>query len=357
MPIAPLPSSSPFPPPEPGGAASPLGSPAAIPENGWLAPGVPGGRVLPCDLSKIDEDQLLRGGRAALYPIGDGPGDFDPQAEPVVLVHGLNGDPVDLQAVADRLRGTGKQLYVLCYDDEGRRTSLNGLDLSTELRGLVRCIGRGRPLSIVAHSMGGIVSRQALNDLTAAGGIDAFDRVRLVAVDTPWHGFDGPSDRGIESFLMTMARPFMPDGLEDMRAASALFAGDPGNRNQALRQGLWNVDLPDRVTVDLAFARSGDQARDYTEGGLAELSGQLVTYMNGGRPVGGSLQMVNYWRALVGSTGYAPLMSELRGLKRAGALNEASARAALERVFPRFAGNHAAVLRDRSLLDFVCSRI
>ncbi len=364
------------------------------PQNGWPCPGAPNGRVLPLDLTKIEEDELLRPrGKAALYALGDGPGSFRADREPLILIHGIRGDPKDMQAIVDRRRLQGVvekfkgndryQLYVLAYDDFGRRTSLNGKDLAEELRTLessylegagdrarARATGRAgdgaeRPdVTIVGHSLGGIVGRRALNDLSAGreGGIDRFGNVKFMAIDTPWHGYGGPSDRGVEGFFMGVASVFMPNGLEDMRAESNMFRGDPDAKDDAARAGLLNVVLPENVSVDLVFAEEGDQVHDYTEGKLAPLADNLVDYYTHETPIRGDRQLVNFWRALISADRYFAFQDEMRGLAGEGRLDAAAVRAGLARHFPRFSGDHTGIIHERgqglrSFLDYLDERL
>src|SRR5439155_4100839 len=129
------------------------------------------------------------GGRATIWGLGDGPGDYHPEREQVLLVHGLQGAPSDLQPVCDRLRGGPFQLHVVAYNSYRERTSINGDELADELATL-RPMNGGR-LTIVAHSMGGIVARQAVNHLVAGArpALRWYRRLRLLAIDTPWHGY------------------------------------------------------------------------------------------------------------------------------------------------------------------------
>jgi pimeloyl-ACP methyl ester carboxylesterase len=328
-------------------AAPPSADPA---RTGWPCPRAPNGRVLPLDLSRLDENALLRaGGKAALYAVGTGPGDFHPEREPLILVHGIDGDPKNLAEVANRFAADGRhQVYVLCYDDRGRRTGLNGGDLAEEMRALEqRVLGPGRPATIVAHSMGGIVAREALNQLAAGPGRGAekFSRLHLVAVDTPWHGYDGPSDRGLDAVLIGLARPFLPDGLEDMRARSTLF------------ERLYATELPDNVGVTLVFADHGAEIEDYTEGHLAPLAKALVGLYCRDEPVRGDPQLMNFWHALLSSDRYASFSSEMRDRADAGRLDEAAVRAALARFFPRFPGDHTGVLSGRPFLDWLAAAV
>jgi hypothetical protein len=308
----------------------------------WPSPGAPNGRLFGFDLRGLDERSLLHdGGRAAIYALAADPQSYHPEREPIIFIHGLEGAPADLQPVVDRWRGSPRfQLHIVAYADYRRRTSLNGDDLADELRALAAHLGAGRDLTIVAHSMGGIVTRQALNKLEPSG-LERFRRVRLIAVDTPWHGYPGPGD----GVLMDFARLFLPAGMQDMRAASPMFAA------------LYAPELPDNVEVQLVFAEAGDEVLDYTEGVLAQLADQLVGLYTNDQPVTGDLRLVNFWKALISATVYEPFEEGLRQLADAGRLDSAAVQAALLRDYPRFPGDHLGVLGEhpgqRSLLDFL----
>jgi hypothetical protein len=349
-------------PPDGGGAFAPdAGPPPAgpYPHNGWLSPEAPNGRVLGYDLSQVDEDALLHAdGTAALYAVGGGPDGWHSDREPLVLVHGIQGVPADLQSMVDRFWSGRYQLYVLCYNDYNRRTSLNGLDLAAEMRALEpRLTGNGRRVTFAAHSLGGIVVRQALNELSLGdtGGIELFGRIRLYGLDNPWHGYDGPADGP----LMDIARPFMPDGLEDMRALSGMFQGDPTSGDPALRAGLLNVPLPSTVDIVPVFAQAGDLVLDYTEGVVAELPWKMAALYAQGTPVDGEPKLVNFWKAIRSARAYAALDADLRAL--GASVDAAAVREALLRHYPRFPGDHTGVLAEhpgeRSLLDFLAEEL
>jgi pimeloyl-ACP methyl ester carboxylesterase len=121
---------------------------------------------------------------------------------PVLLVHGLNGAPRDLADVADRLDQAGRQVLLVLYRDRERTTSESGTALADAMVRLrEEHYPEGTPLDIVAHSMGGIVARAALNtlqdpDWRGGGGRHraptpraGFGPIRLRAIDTPWDGF------------------------------------------------------------------------------------------------------------------------------------------------------------------------
>lgn len=195
--------------------------------------------IISSDLSQLDEDKYLGKGKAArLLAIES----YDKDKEPLILVHGIRGNPVDLQKVVDRFKDSNFQLMVLAYADFKKRTSVNGTMFAEELRRL-----DAPKLTIVAHSMGGLVSRKALADLSESG--DNKD-VTFFSVDTPWHGFDGPSD---DNFRYRIAELFIPAGLEDMRSRSDFFKDINSSR------------LSTSIKVHLSFAEEGTEAFGPTE--------------------------------------------------------------------------------------------
>ena len=332
--------------------------------TGWAVTGAPNSRILPFDVGQLDEDKLLRSGRkAALYALASGPDGYHRERPPLVLVHGIQGHPRDLQAVIDRLKATRYQLYVFAYDDWKTRTSLSGNQLADELRNLTGYLGKGRDLAIVAHSMGGIVTRQALNQLSygARRGLERFRSAHVIAIDTPWHGYGGPGDRGIEGAFMAVARPFMPDALEDMRARSAMFQGDPKSKDPVARVGLLQVVPPSNLTIDLAFAQEGKDIHDYTEAELVPYAQLLAGYFLRESKIGPDPMVINFHRALVQSSAWFPFQDAMRAQADRGSLEAAAVRAGLERFFPRFPGDHTGVLREQSrkptFLDWMMGKL
>jgi hypothetical protein len=325
----------------------------------------PNGPVLGRDLSKIDEDNLLLpGDRAALRAVGDSPDDFHPDREPLILIHGIEGDPKDVQTVATRLVNAPFQQYVVCYDDFHRRTSENGFDLAQEIRRLSRTLGPKRDFTFVAHSMGGIVVRGALNELAFGPdrGIEKLGRVRFIAVDTPWHGYPGPSDTGVQGAFMDIARVFLPAGLDDMRARSAMFQGDPGASDPAERRGLLDPILPDNVEIELDFAKEGNVVLNYSKGKLRDLAPKVADWYVHETPVTGDPMLVNEWKALLSGNQYYAFQDEMRAIADPqGRLDGPTVEVGLERHFPLFPGDHVGILQEHpgehSLLDHLTEEL
>lgn len=309
----------------------------------WHVPVAPNGLVLGYDLSQIHETQMFRsdhhhhGPHFALYPL-DSEGEFYTEKEPLLLVHGLEGGPKDFQAVVNRLRGSAEyQLYVAAYPDFQTRTSVNGNDFAAELRRLIAAVGTGRDMTIVAHSMGGIVTRQALNDLVADGHMGEFGRIRVFAVDTPWHGYPGPED----GLMMSFARPFLPAGLRDMRAASPMF------------HHLYSVELPETVSLHLVFADRRSEVMDYTDPPVSELVDKLADYYSYDTQIIGEPMVINFWKALLSSDAYAGCQEEMRRNADAGMLDAAQVDTILRRWYPKFLGDHIGVLHEHDEGGFI----
>lgn len=309
----------------------------------------PHGRVVQAPLRACDELLLLRpGGEPALYAVAASDGSYREERKAALLIHGLDGHPADFSELAARLAGADYQVYVLFFDDMGRRARDNGEGLASEIGALSQRLGPGRDLTVIAHSAGGLVARHALNLLSHSGELGRFAEVHFYAIDTPWHGYFGPSDRTLLGKLrMAIARPFLPDGLEDLRAESELFIGDSRSRHAVLRLGLLRYPLAANVRTHLYFAQEGDEVHDYTEGVLAQLSERLAAYYKSNTPLRGDPRLRNFWHALIGTHGYFAFQEELRGLADAGRLDPEAVRRALLRYFPKLSGDHSGVLSAR----------
>lgn len=309
-------------------------------------PAAPHGRHVQEPLRACDELLLLRpGGEPTLYAVAAPDGSYREDRKAALLIHGLDGHPSDFGELTARLARADYQVYVLFFDDMGRRARDNGEGLAREIGTLAQRLGPGRELTLIAHSAGGLVARHALNLLSYSGELGRLGTVHFYAIDTPWHGYFGPSDRTMLGKLrMAIARPFLPDGIEDLRADSELFIGDPLSSHSVLRLGLLRYPLAANVRTHLYFAQEGDEVHDYTEGVLAQLSERLTAYYKSNTPLRGDPRLRNFWHALIGAHGYFAFQDELRGLADAGRLDPEAVRRALLRYFPRLSGNHSGVL-------------
>lgn len=87
----------------------------------------PHGQLIREPLTACDEMQLLRPGREpSLYAVAAPDGSYRAGRRAALLVHGLDGHPADLSELAERLSQANYQVYVLFFDDMGRRVRDNG---------------------------------------------------------------------------------------------------------------------------------------------------------------------------------------------------------------------------------------
>ncbi|MEL6548232.1 MAG: alpha/beta fold hydrolase, partial [Myxococcota bacterium] len=110
------------------------------------------------EVLSTDSDSLIAGQDGVLVPLAGG----DPNRAPVVLVHGLNGSPRELGDIAARFLSRGRPVHVFVYESQSQAIGRSAELLASELQGLRERVGAQR-IDIVAHSMGGLVARAALN--------------------------------------------------------------------------------------------------------------------------------------------------------------------------------------------------
>jgi pimeloyl-ACP methyl ester carboxylesterase len=109
---------------------------------------------------------------------------YDPARVPVVFVHGINGTAGDLKAVIDRIDRSRFQAWVFQYPS-GLRLHSVGNALVQVLDNLQAHYGFDR-YALVAHSMGGLISRVAVNKIALRG--DPQPIALFVTISTPWEG-------------------------------------------------------------------------------------------------------------------------------------------------------------------------
>jgi pimeloyl-ACP methyl ester carboxylesterase len=109
---------------------------------------------------------------------------YDPAKVPVLFVHGSGGNPQEFRAIIDRLDRRKFQPWVYQYPS-GLRIDVPSHEL---VQALTELYGKHKfsRLFIVAHSMGGLVSRAAINEM--AGRLPTHPLKLFIAISTPWDG-------------------------------------------------------------------------------------------------------------------------------------------------------------------------
>jgi Putative serine esterase (DUF676) len=133
---------------------------------------------------------------------------YDPARTPVLFVHGADATPRDFAYLIAHLDRTRFQPWVLYYPSglELDQTAASAARWFTALR--VRY--EFKHLAVVAHSMGGLVSRAMLNRFVAGGAGD--ELTVFITLSTPWGGF-ASAELGMQEspVVMPMWRSMAPN--------------------------------------------------------------------------------------------------------------------------------------------------
>lgn len=109
---------------------------------------------------------------------------YDPGRVPVLFVHGINGTPADFRYLVSKLDRNRFQAWVYYYP--------SGLHLDVVADHLERCVTEVEKqygihrFAVVAHSMGGLVSRGFVQRHYA--NAHRSEIPLFVSISTPWHG-------------------------------------------------------------------------------------------------------------------------------------------------------------------------
>lgn len=153
---------------------------------------------------------LLQAPAAQAHPRGD-------TRDPVVLVHGYGGSATNFAAVRASLIASGyatEDIHAFTYDtNQTLRTSAAELDAFVDG---VRASSRSRTVSVVNHSLGGLVTRWYLQKL---GGAREVSHVASLA----------GANHGTESANPCTSVPEFPAACVDMRPGSELLRALSGD--------------------------------------------------------------------------------------------------------------------------------
>lgn len=312
-------------------------------------------------LDETSEKNLisLRNGRGLVVPYRQ----LNPAAEPWVLVHGIHDAPGTLRGLADKiLETTNRQVYLFFYDDAGRYLDRTGNDLAHALVEIAQ--STSHPVRIIAHSMGGVVARAAMNSIVepnwmptqshvdsaplrgteetlatrlAKPMVDIFRRLDLIAIDTPWHGF---TDVNVE-VRNKMEREM---SYVDIVASSTLL------------RTLTQVDLPPHFSINQIEA--DNEAAGKTQDkvvSLGEIDDEawevLKQYFAGDdAALAQHRRLENQIRALEDEADGPALIAALKQEAREGRLDRAKYLELTAHAVPRLSGCHLSILDHPALL-------
>lgn len=119
---------------------------------------------------------------------------YDPTRIPVVFVHGIGGSPRDFATILKGLDRSKYQAWFFRYPS-GFRLGKAGGTLSTMLDLTMQRTGTQK-IHVVAHSMGGLVAREAILDLSAKR--NGAPVGKFISISTPWGGHQA-AEKGVRS--------------------------------------------------------------------------------------------------------------------------------------------------------------
>ncbi len=283
-------------------------------------------------LNEATEQAVLRAGGPRLVAYRQ----FDPERRPVVLVHGINGSGSSLTALADKLTDAGRQVFVYQYQDFDSM-KVSAAHLARELRHIwTTSRFREEQLELVAHSVGGIVGRLALNQLENEGSSRAgFPGARLHMFDTTldggWHEPSWLPGRGV---IEPIVRLLGFGAFLDLSGSSAMF------------EGLYATELPGVSIANIV-------ARDPTgrEGNTRNLhslqpadQAAIAAYLDRGE-LPEQLRIRNFARGLAQDVQAAKLRERLR-LELVSREPAEAMRIAYDAVVPQVWRQHDALIAD-----------
>lgn len=204
-------------------------------------------------------------------------------SQPLALsIHGINGDPDDVQPFIDDAAANGQTAMTFCYDDQYRRLTQSSKELASQLGRWIEQ-NPGRPIEISAHSMGSRVVLSALERLNAQGKLTMPVDLRMVA--PPLGGY------GSANFA-SLAPRFIGE-----RIAGVQPGKDMGTWTGFQRE-LEHVRLPENVNVTVFTAGRDDVVDSSTErfGRIVDNLGARVVHLPDADHVSSVEQAARYLR-------------------------------------------------------------
>ncbi len=176
--------------------------------------------------------------------------EYDPKRVPVIFVHGIGDGPRRWQAAIDSLDSTRFQPWVLYYPSGLRLETISNF-FAGAVHELRRRYGFQR-FDVVAHSMGGLVTRSFVQRLAAHYPEDLPALRLVITVNSPQGGMPSAAS-GVEY------SPIVIPSWQDVASGSEFLAN--------LDKRGW----PEQVPLHLVFSYDGDENGD----GTVALASQL----------------------------------------------------------------------------------
>lgn len=105
----------------------------------------------------------------------------------IVFVHGIGGDPGNQARLVQAAQARGMRTHVMLYETWRSGAAQNAAGFAAELRALAAA--GDDDLTLVAHSLGAITAKGALDQLRRPDGhLEGFARVSFIALGAPWAG-------------------------------------------------------------------------------------------------------------------------------------------------------------------------
>jgi pimeloyl-ACP methyl ester carboxylesterase len=197
-------------------------------------------------------------------------GDYDRTKVPVLFVHGINGTPQNFRTLIERLDRSRFQPWVYYYPSGASLGQVADHLTQTMLKLQLRY--GFSSFAVVAHSMGGLVSRGFLQRYRAAGGKAAVPL--FVSIATPWDGHKA-AEYGTKAPVVVRVWVDMAPGSEYLKS---LYEQDPGVPHYLMftfRQEGMSLGEASDGTVTVA-----SQLRLAAQRGAARVEGYNETHMS-----------------------------------------------------------------------------
>ncbi len=181
---------------------------------------------------------------------------YDPCRVPILFVHGMSGTPREFQALVDAASPTKFQAWFFTYP-----SSLRLSTLSSYLENAIRTLGVRYELDhliVVAHSMGGLVARDFINQNVAEKKKALIST--FISLSTPWNGHRS-AESGID--FSPVVIPSWVDMVPNSRFISSIYESPfPEYVKHYLWFGFVDGDAGDEVitTASMLDPRAQDGA-------------------------------------------------------------------------------------------------